>query len=397
MTFDADVAVVGAGILGLATAVEFARRDPARQVVVLEKEADVAVHQTGRNSCVIHSGVYYAPGSQKAELCVRGRDLLLRFCDEAAIPYEICGKVIVAVEERELPRLDELERRARANGVVARRIGTTELLDLEPHVVGLDALHLPEAGLVDFAHVARALAAHLTAGRGEIRLRTQVRSITERDNHVRIVTSSGDVLSARQAVVCAGLQADRLVPSNGGELPQLVPFRGSYFALRPEARHLCRGLIYPVPDPRFPFLGVHLSRRPDGEVWAGPNAVLALAREGYRRSEIDARDAWEALTAAPFWMLARRYWKTGAAEVYRDLVPRAFAAAVSRYVPEISRRDLVRAPSGIRPQALTKQGRLADDFVFVELGRILHVLNAPSPAATSSLAIAQHIVERAML
>jgi (S)-2-hydroxyglutarate dehydrogenase len=392
-----DLAVVGAGILGLATAHELARRRPDWRIAVLEKEAAPALHQTGRNSCVIHSGVYYAPGSFKARLCTHGRELLLRFCDEHDVPYEICGKVIVAVDPRELAALDELEHRGRANGVEGiRRIGPEELRELEPHCRGLVALHVPTTGLVDYRLVTQRLRERLEAAGGSVRVGSRVTALRENAGDVRVETEQGEI-EASLVVACAGLQADRLVASTSPALPDstaIVPFRGDYFALRPEARRLCRNLIYPVPDPRFPFLGVHVSRRPGGEVWAGPNAVLALAREGYRRRDLNRRDALQTLRSRAFWRLARRYWRMGLAEMYRDVVRRAFAREVARYLPELRPADLEPAPAGIRPQALRPDGTLVDDFLFAQSARVLHVLNAPSPAATSSLAIAGLVADR---
>lgn len=363
---------------------------------MLEKEPRPALHQTGRNSCILHSGVYYPPGSLKAELCLRGRDLMLRFCEREGIPYELCGKVIVAVDESELEPLAELERRGRANGVEGlRRISPDELRELEPHCAGIAALHLPSTGILDYRLVADALRRRIVAGGGTVRFDTRVERLAGGGDAVVAETSAGEV-AASYAIACAGVQSDRLVEASGGdERTSIVPFRGDYLALRPHARHLCRNLIYPVPDARFPFLGVHVSRRPDGQVWAGPNAVLALAREGYRRRDVDLRDARDALMSGAFWRLARRYWRTGLAEVVRDVVPHAFVAAARRYLPELSVRDVEPARAGIRAQALNRDGTLVDDFLFVHSRRALHVKNAPSPGATSSLAIAGTIVDRA--
>jgi L-2-hydroxyglutarate oxidase LhgO len=391
--------VVGAGILGLATAAELLERRPGASLAVLEKEPRPALHQTGRNSCILHSGVYYPPGSLKAELCLRGRDLMVRFCEREGIPHELCGKVIVAVDESELGPLAELERRGLANGVEGlRRIGPDELRELEPHCAGIAALHLPSTGILDYRLVADALWRRIEAGGGSVRFGARVERLHDRNGSVMAETAAGE-LQASYAIACAGVQSDRLVAASGGdsdERTSIVPFRGDYMALRPHARHLCRNLIYPVPDARFPFLGVHVSRRPDGQVWAGPNAVLALAREGYRRRDVDLRDARDALTSRAFWRLARRYWRTGAAEVLRDVVPYAFVAAARRYLPELSVRDVEPAPAGIRAQAVNPDGTLVDDFLFVRSTRALHVKNAPSPGATSSLAIAGTIVDRAL-
>jgi L-2-hydroxyglutarate oxidase LhgO len=393
----ADLAIVGAGILGLATADELARRRPGWTVVVLEKEAAPALHQTGRNSCVIHSGVYYAPGSFKARLCLEGRDRLVRFCEEEDVPYEVCGKVIVAVHEREEAGLRELHRRGTANGVPGLElIDPGRLRELEPHSTGIAALHVPSTGLVDYRVVAESLRRRVEERAGDVALGARVTALAESAKGVRVETSRGAV-EASYVVACAGVQADRVIAMSSAPAEDtipIVPFRGDYFALRPEARHLCRNLIYPVPDPRFPFLGVHVSRRPDGQVWAGPNAVLALARERYRRRDVDLRDARETLGSRAFWSLARRYWRMGLAELYRDLVRRAFAREVARYLPELRPADLEPAPAGIRPQALRPDGTLVDDFLFTQTARVLHVKNAPSPAATSSLAIAELVADR---
>jgi L-2-hydroxyglutarate oxidase len=389
----ADAVVIGAGILGLSCAAELARRRPNWDVIVVEKEPQPAVHQTGRNSGVIHTGVYYAPGSLKAQLCTRGRELLLRFCANEGIPHEVCGKVIVAVDETELGRLAELERRAAANGVACERIGAERLCELEPHCAGIAALHLPGTGLVDYRLVTTALGRRLEQLGGHLALGVRVHALHEWSTAVAVETSAGEI-QAKHVLACAGVHADTLVVGES-EKVRIVPFRGDYFALRPEARSLCRNLIYPVPDPAFPFLGVHVNRRPDGEVWAGPNAVVALAREGYRRHDLDVRDLWRTLSYPGFLRLAMRYWRLGLVEVYRDLFRRAYAAQARRFLPELRAADLLPAPAGIRAQALARDGRLADDFIFTESARILHVRNAPSPAATSSLAIAEHVVARA--
>ena len=389
-----DCIVVGAGILGLATAVELLERRPQWDIRVLDKEREVASHQTGRNSGVLHTGAYYAPGSLKARLCTHGRRLLLEFCEQEGVPYEICGKVIVAVDETERPALGEIERRARANGVEVHRIDQARLRELEPHCAGLEALHLPGTGLVDFRAVGRALAGRLERLGGRVELGVHVLAVQDVGREVEVVTPAGE-LRAHRAVVCAGVHADAFAPSEDSAT-RIVPFRGDYFALRGEARRLCRNLIYPVPDPRFPFLGIHVNRRHDGEVWAGPNAVVALAREGYRRRDVRVREAWATLSYPGFLRLARRYWRLGALELYRDLARRAYAAQARRYLPELSAADLEPAPSGIRAQAVARDGTLVDDFLFAETPRTIHVRNAPSPGATSSLAIAQHVAERAL-
>jgi L-2-hydroxyglutarate oxidase len=390
----ADAVIVGAGILGLACAVELARRRPEWDVIVADKEPSPGRHQTGRNSGVIHSGVYYTPGSLKARLCTRGRDLLLRFCECEGIPHEACGKVIVAVDEEELSRLAELERRAVANGVAFERADPERLNELEPHCAGIAALHLPGTGLVDYGLVTAALGRQLEDLGGRLAFGVRVEALHERSASVVVATSAGSV-ETKHVLSCAGVHADTLVDGSADDV-RIVPFRGDYFALRHEARRLCRNLIYPIPDPAFPFLGVHVNRRPNGEVWAGPNAVVALAREGYRRRDFNLGDAWQTLTYPGFLRLARRYWRLGLVELYRDLCRHAYAAQVRRYLPELRVDDLLPAPAGIRAQALARDGSLLDDFLFAESARVLHVRNAPSPAATSSLAIAEHVVARAL-
>jgi (S)-2-hydroxyglutarate dehydrogenase len=387
----ADLAVIGAGILGLAVAVEFLGRRPGLDVVVLEKEDSPAQHQTGRNSGVIHSGVYYEPGSLKASLCTRGRALLLEFCEAAGVPYEVCGKLIVAVDRSELTRLDALHERAMANGVPVERLGPEGIREVEPHCTGIAGLHVPTTGLVNYRAVAAALVRRLEREGGRVIPGTRVLGIADRGDVVRVQTPDGAV-SASRLIACAGVHADALAGVDGDV--RILPFRGDYFALRGEARRLCRNLIYPVPDPRFPFLGVHVNRRPGGEVWAGPNAVVALAREGYRRRDVRLREAWSTLSYPGFRRFARRHWRTGAAELYRDVVRRAYAAQARRYLPELSAADLKPAPAGIRAQAVRRDGTLVDDFLFASTDRVLHVRNAPSPAATSALAIAEHIADR---
>jgi L-2-hydroxyglutarate oxidase LhgO len=395
----ADVVVVGAGILGLATAVELGRRLPDRRVVVVEKEPAIALHQTGRNSCVVHSGVYYAPDSLKARLCTHGRLLLREYCQEKAIDYEECGKLIVAADSSELPALDELQRRAEANGVAGlRRLAAEEIPEVEPHCIGVAGLHVPTTAIVDFRLVAAALVGDLRELGGDVHTAAGVKALRDRGDRVVVETARGSV-EADGVVACAGLQSDRLVEASGLEdddRTAIVPFRGDYFALRPQARGLCRALIYPVPDPRFPFLGVHANRRPDGEVWLGPNAVLALSRDGYGRASFAARDAWDTVSSRAFWRLARRHWRTGIGEVYRDIVPRAFVGAARRFLPELSRADVELAPAGIRAQAVRMDGTLVDDFLFARSERVLHVKNAPSPGATASLAIGATIADQAL-
>jgi (S)-2-hydroxyglutarate dehydrogenase len=390
------VVVVGGGILGLATARELLARRPDREVVVLEKEPAVALHQTGRSSGVVHRGVYYEPGSLKARLCVEGAASLLGFCDEHGIAVRRCGKVVVATTHAEVGRLDELERRSRANGVPGiERIGPERLRELEPCAAGLAALHSPQTAAVDFGDVARALAADVAAGGGTVRTGAEVTGFARRSRTIGVLTGQ-ELVETDRVVVCAGLQADRLAALSGGRRePRIVPFRGDYFVLRPEARRLVRGLVYPVPDPVFPFLGVHFTVRPDGDVWLGPNAVLALARERYGRWSVSPVDARDALAAPGLRRLARLHWRAGIGELVRDHSVRLLVKQARRLLPSLERGHVAPGPSGIRAQALAPDGRLVDDFVFDGDDRVLHVRNAPSPGATSSLAIAREIVDRA--
>lgn len=395
MTECADVAVVGAGIVGLAVARALAQRHPRLRVAVLDKEDGIGRHQTGRSSGVVHRGVYYAPGSLKARLCAAGAEALVAYCDERAIPVVRCGKVVVATSADEVPRLEELHRRSVANGVPeAQLIGPERLRELEPHVAGVAALHSPQTSVVDFSLVAEAYAADIRSTGGEILLRREVLGIRRAAGSTLLETPGGDV-EARHVVVCAGVHADRLAVLTGAPRePRIVPFRGDYLRLRPERRHLSRGLVYPVPDPGFPFLGVHTTVRPDGDVWLGPNAVLALAREGYRRRDVRFPDVRDALAAPGFRRLARRHWRMGAAETVRDLSTRLFVRAAQKLIPELERADVLPGPAGIRAQALALDGTLVDDFVIHETDGVVHVRNAPSPGATSSLAIGDEIAGR---
>lgn len=390
-----DAVVVGAGIVGLATARALSLRRPGSRVAVLDKEAVVGAHQTAHSSGVVHRGVYYAPGSLKARLCVEGAARLLEYCDARRIPVLRCGKVVVATTPDELGRLEELHRRSLANGVArAELIGPEQLRELEPHVAGLRALHSPETAVVDFQHVAEAYAEDVRDAGGEVLLGHEVVGLRRRAGVTEVETSRGPV-EARHVVVCAGVHADRVAALSGAPVePRIVPFRGDYLLLRPERRRLVRGLVYPVPDPSFPFLGVHTTVRPDGEVWLGPNAVLALAREGYRRRDVSLRDLRDVLGAAGFRRLARRHWRTGGAEMVRDLSTRLFVSAARRLLPELTLADVLPGPAGIRAQALAADGSLVDDFAFDDVDGVTHVRNAPSPGATSSLAIADVIVGR---
>lgn len=392
-----DVAVVGGGIVGLAAAYRLLARRPGLRLVLLEKEPEVALHQSGRNSGVVHAGLYYPPGSLKARLCREGRAELERFCEEHGVAYRRCGKLVVAAREEELPRLAELRARGEANGLRGlAELGPERLRELEPHATGLRALHVPETGIVDFRRVALALAEEVRARGGEVLLGRRVTGVRRLGDELVLETSAGPVL-AWNLIACAGLQSDRLARAAGApERMRIIPFRGDYLALRPHARHLVRGLIYPVPDPALPFLGVHLTRRIDGQVWAGPNAVLALARERYGRASVDARDLVETLTWPGFRRLVRRHLRAGLAELLRDRSKAAFLAACRRLVPELGPEDVEWGPSGIRAQTVLPSGELADDFVVQAAPRMLHVRNAPSPAATASLAIGRVLAEDAV-
>ncbi|MCA8941761.1 MAG: L-2-hydroxyglutarate oxidase [Planctomycetes bacterium] len=387
-----EVTIVGGGIVGLATTYQLLSQRPGTEVVLVEKEPRVAAHQTGHNSGVIHSGLYYKPGSRKAETCVRGSKEMFAFCRAHDIPHERCGKVVVATDPAEIERLDELERRGRANGVQLTRIGPDGLRDVEPHATGLEALHVPDAAIVDYRVVAERLRDLVVEGGGEIRFGARVRSMREAPHGVILETEDGTTIQSATAVTCCGLQSDRVARQTTPDLrTKIVPFRGEYYEVVPERAELVHGMIYPVPDPRFPFLGVHFTRRIGGGVEAGPNAVLALRREGYGRFSFSPRDALDSLGYSGFWRLARRYLKTGLAEIYRSFHKPAFTRALQKLVPEVRSEDLRRGGAGVRAQALDRNGSLIDDFALVETDRIVHVVNAPSPAATASLAIGEEI------
>jgi len=389
------VVVVGGGIVGLATARALAVGRGA-SVVLLEAEPELAAHQTGHNSGVVHSGLYYRPGSSKAALCAAGRDALYAYAAERGIAHERCGKVVTATREGELSRLDELERRGRANGIAGiERLDAAGVRAHEPHAAGLAGLFVPATGIVDYVALARSFAADIAAAGSTVRTGASVSAIRAGARGVE-VESAGERIAAGFLVACAGLESDRVARAAGLDPGiRIVPFRGDYYALAPEARGLVRGLIYPVPDPELPFLGVHFTRRVDGEIEAGPNAVLAWKRAGYSRAAFSARDAAATLGFAGFWRMAPRYARTGLAEYRRAWSRRAFVAALRRLVPELSPAQVRRAGCGVRAQALDRAGRLLDDFVFAEGECMLHVLNAPSPAATASLAIGEEIATRA--
>jgi (S)-2-hydroxyglutarate dehydrogenase len=389
-----DIAVVGGGLVGTATAMALARS--GRSVAVLEAEDRVAAHQSGHNSGVIHSGLYYKPGSLKARLCVEGARALYRFCAEEGIAHRRCGKLVVATRAEELPRLAELEQRGRANGLTGlRRLAAEEVHEFEPHAAGIAALWVPETGVVDFPAVARAYARRVEAAGGKVLTGARVTAVRRDGAGLAVETAAGTV-ACELLVNCAGLQADRVARLCGARPDvRIFPFRGEYYELVEGRRELVRGLVYPVPDPRFPFLGVHLTRTVDGRVEAGPNAVLAWRREGYRRLSFAPRDAADIVSYPGFWRMALRFWRTAALETWRSAVPGAFVRDLHRLVPEIAPADVRRGGSGVRAQALDRQGRMIDDFRIVASERAIHVLNAPSPAATASLAIGERIAAMA--
>jgi len=388
MTDRFDVVVVGGGIVGLATALRLMEARPNLRIAILEKEAELATHQSGHNSGVLHAGLYYEPGSLKARLCREGKAALEAFAEAHDIPFERCGKLVVALDEAELPRLEALNERATANGVPGlEAVGPERIRELEPHAAGIRGLWSPTTGIIDFRRVALAIASDLRGLGVSILTGRAVTALAERADEVIVSTPLGEV-SAGLVVACAGLQADRVARFSGSrDGPRIVPFRGDYYTLTPDAQSLVRGLVYPVPDPRFPFLGVHFTKRIDGEVWAGPNAVLAFAREGYRRRDIRPMELLATVSDPGFLRLAGKYLRTGLGEMWRDWWKPAFVRELQRYIPEIRSDHLVLGPSGVRAQALSRDGTLVDDFVLGGSGRILHVRNAPSPAATSSLAI----------
>ncbi|ULE32313.1 L-2-hydroxyglutarate oxidase [Mycobacterium sp. IDR2000157661] len=391
------VAVVGGGILGAAVAREMLRRHPHLELTLFEKEDGLATHQTGRNSGVVHAGLYYRPGSHKAVMCRRGVDLLERFCSERGIRRIACGKVLVALDDEERARLAEIERTALANGVPGVRIiGPEQLHELEPNVRGVAALHSPATSIVDFAEVTRALAADAADAGAKVLCRHEVTGLRTAGGRVvvSVRTPDGDTeVTVDRVVACGGLHSDRLAEMAGdGPNPVIMPFRGEYYALKPHRRDLVNGLVYPVPDPRYPFLGVHLTPRVDGEVLIGPNAVLALAREGYSWRTVSVGDMAEVVRTPAFWRFARRHWRTGVREMYGSVSRRRFIAAARAYVPALSDDDVVAGRAGVRAQALDADGGLVDDFRIAIRGPIVVLRNAPSPAATSSLAIAEHVV-----
>jgi len=389
-----DLAIIGGGIVGLATAYQTTQRFPNQKVVLLEKEAKLAEHQTGHNSGVLHYGIYYEPGSLKATNCRAGKLAMETFCRTENIPFDICGKVIVALDDSELPALQRIYERGLANGVICERIGKERLNELEPFVAGIEGLHVPETGIVDYRQVCERLGQRVRERSGEVRMNSRVTGMTHTPNGVVVHNTGGDV-EARYVVNCAGLHCDRITALSGQKLDaQIVPFRGEYFELKPSAQRLCKNLIYPVPDPKFPFLGVHFTRLIGGGVECGPNAVLAFGREGYQKTDVNLRDLFETLTYPGFLRMAAKHWRMGMGEMWRSWSKGAFVQALQRLVPAIRAEDLVAVPAGIRAQAVMRDGSLVDDFLILEADRVVNVVNAPSPAATASLNVGTLIVDR---
>ncbi len=389
-----DVAIIGGGIVGLATAYQLSVAQPNLSLLILEKEPSLATHQSGHNSGVLHSGIYYKPGSLKAENCRQGKLAMQQFCEHHNIDFEICGKVIVAVDESELPALQRIYERGQQNGVKCQPIDAAQLRELEPHVSGIKAIHVPEAGIVDYTQVCTRLADIVISAGSEIKTNASVLKIRTNSSSSRLVTNTGEY-ETRLIVNCAGLYSDRVTKMTGFKPEaKIVPFRGEYYKIVSSRYHLCRNLIYPVPDPNFPFLGVHFTRMIDGTVECGPNAVLAFAREGYTKSKINLRDLLESITYPGFWRLALRHWKMGTAEMWRSISRRAFVTALKRLIPEIESADLDPAPSGVRAQALLPNGNLVDDFLVNESDRAISINNAPSPGATASLNIGRLIASK---
>lgn len=392
-----DITIVGAGIVGLSTAMELVKRRPDLKLAILDKEDRVAAHQTGNNSGVIHAGLYYKPGSLKAQMAVEGARRMVEFCQEHDLPYELCGKVVVAIDEEELPRLEELHRRGTANGVPGlTKISGEQIKEYEPHAIGVAGLWSPNTGIVDYRAVARKYAEIVEKGGGEIRLNTRVTGIEQRPDKL-IMQTSGDEVHTRALINCGGLQSDLVAKMMGDTHGlRIVPFRGEYYELAPESQKLVRGLIYPVPDPRFPFLGVHFTKKINGSVEVGPNAVLAFAREGYKLTNFSLGHVLGLLTFPGFWIMSAKYWRMGLGEMYRSWNKRAFVEALRELLPELGMDDVKPGGAGVRAQAMDNKGKLLDDFSIIKAPNAIHVLNAPSPAATASIVIGQSIVDQAL-
>jgi len=389
-----DVLIIGGGIIGLASAYNLIKLYPRKRVTILEKEQVLAAHQSGRNSGVLHAGIYYRPGSLKAINCRTGKAAMEEFCAQEGINYKTCGKVIVAVNADELAALQSIYDRGQANGVKCELIERSRLLELEPHAAGIKAIHVPETGIVDFGQVCSRLAQFIRGKGHQILTGVKVTGLSEKSGEAIVETTNGD-FHPRYIINCAGLHSDRIAAMNAKPLlSKIIPFRGEYYKLKPEAEKFCNTLIYPVPDPRFPFLGVHFTRKISGEVKCGPNAVLAFAREGYLKSDINLQDLIESLTYPGFAKIAAKYWRTGIWEIWRSISKDAFVKALRRLVPEVTADHLIPYPSGIRAQVVTTDGQLLDDFAFLESSRVINVINAPSPGATASLSIGKVVVER---
>jgi len=391
-----DVIIIGGGIVGLATAYKLLEQKPELKLRILEKEKSIGLHQSGHNSGVIHSGIYYKPGSMKAKNCRRGVEELLLFCDKFNVQYDLCGKVIVAVNLEEVNRLDALYKRGLENGISNIRIvDSQELKDLEPHATGIKAIHVPSTGIINYTSVVDELGKQIIKRGGEIKTKATVKGFVRKAGECIVNTQMCDY-PTELVINCAGLYSDKIAQLAGENSSiSIIPFRGEYYVLKPESRHLVNSLIYPVPDPRFPFLGVHFTRRIDGSVEAGPNAVLATAREGYRRRDFSFQETWELLTNPGVWKIGRNYWKTGMREYTRSLFKPLFVKALQYLVPAIQGSDLVTGGSGVRAQAMDETGKLLDDFCIVQSERFIHILNAPSPAATASFAIGSTIADQA--
>ena len=389
-----DVAIIGGGIVGLATAYRLLERFPGKKVVILEKEREIAQHQSGHNSGVLHSGIYYKPGSLRAINCREGKLAMEAFCEKEQIVFERCGKVIVATTREELLQLERIYERGLANGIACQMIHGERLREIEPHAAGIQAVHIPEAGIVDYRQVCERLLQRILEAGGTIKTSAKVTGMFRRDNRMIVSNDAGEIES-KLVVNCAGLHSDRMTWMSGQRPDaQIIPFRGEYFELKPSAQHLCRGLIYPVPDPAFPFLGIHFTKMIHGGVECGPNAVLAFSREGYYKTSFSLLDTLESLTYPGFLRLAWKHWRAGMSEMWRSLNKSAFVESVQRLVPEIRAEHLVPAPSGVRAQAITRDGHLVDDFLILQNDLVINVCNAPSPAATASLNVGRLIVDR---
>ena len=392
-----DFIIVGAGIVGLATALKLIEKDPKQKILILEKENRISAHQTGNNSGVIHSGIYYKPGSLKAKNCVKGYKQLIDFCDKHNVKYDLCGKVIVAVEQSELNYLDILLERGKANGLSdLRKISKEELNEIEPYVNGIAGLFVPQTGIIDYKDVSEKYVEIFLSKGGVLHLNDKVIDFHESSSEIEVITNKGNY-NANAVITCGGLQSDILARKTNHDLDlKIIPFRGEYYKIKEDRKHLVKNLIYPVPDPAFPFLGVHFTRMINGEVEAGPNAVLALKREGYKKTDINIKELYETLTWPGFQIVAKKYWRTGFGEFYRSFSKSAFVKALQRIIPEITEDDLIKGGAGVRAQACDRTGGLLDDFSIIKNNRIVHVCNAPSPAATSSLAIGEHITSEVL-